>query len=204
VDQQSHGKFTSCPQFDLARHGRLIYRARTHGCNCVWRQRTLPHCARCFTCFTEYLTRLPLLVVPRPSWGISGSGARVLFWRCNAGFCALPTPHGTPWWALRVDFVGQKRRAVAPLMLSSGMYTLSLRVGRKDIRPTWRWQGYFLVAGLASVNGADPSLRPALFCSPQLWICWTPPVLLSFLCSSRVAVSAFYAPPLSNSSNCVA
>jgi hypothetical protein len=136
VDQQSHGKFTSCPQFDLARHGRLIYRARTHGCNCVWRQRTLPHCARCFTCFTEYLTRLPLLVVPRPSWGISGSGPRVLFWRCNAGFCALPTPHGTPWWAPRVDFVGQKRRAVAPLMLSSGMYTLSLRVGRKDIRPT--------------------------------------------------------------------
>jgi hypothetical protein len=84
VDQQSHGKFTSCPQFDLARHGRLIYRARMHGCNCVWHQRTLPHCARCFTCFTEYLTRLPLLVVPRPSWGISGSGPRVLFWRCNA------------------------------------------------------------------------------------------------------------------------
>jgi hypothetical protein len=177
---------------------------RTHdGWNCARRQRTLSHCARCFTCFTEYLTRLPLLVVPRPSWGISGSGPGVLFLRCDTGFCALPMPHGMTWWAPCVDFVGQKRRAVAPLMLPSGMYTLSLHVGRKDIRPTWRWQGYFLVEGQASVFGADLSVRPALFCSPRLWICWTPPrspffllLILRRCCSSRVAAARLASPSL--------
>jgi hypothetical protein len=58
--------------------------------HCARRQRTLAHCARCFTCFTEHLTRLPLLVVPRLSWGISGSGPVCFFCGATQNYALCP------------------------------------------------------------------------------------------------------------------